>query len=509
MNGEEALKSLNGFYALAFYDRQLNRLVLARDLAGIKPLLVFEDDEKVCFASEMTGLTPFTKSFEINPTTLNQYFSLTYTAAPETIANRVNALMPGEVRVYEDKGCVSSTYLKTKTSEFKQSYSVACDQLEELLSESVARRMVSDVPLGTFLSGGLDSSIIAALAKRNKSDLKTFSVGFDHPYFNESNYSSEVSKHIDSHHFEIIISKNDFKQSFTHFLDALDQPFADSSAFAMYLLAKKTKEEVTVALSGDGADELFAGYRKHMAAFRASNFGSGKQSVIQVLAKISKPIPEKRAGKFGDFARKIKRLNRGLDLGEEDRYWFWCQFITKEDRESLLKHGFVDIKYPYDWGNRGFQDHLLADQQLVLPNDMLKKVDAMSMAHGLQVRTPFLDRSVIEFAQSIPTDYKINRKHGKRILRDTFSDLLPKSILTRSKKGFEIPLAYWLEDEIVEQFQSDRFSKDYLIKQDLFNVEYVMYLKKDLKSAIQGDRIYLVWALIVFQFWWDKQQKKS
>ena len=154
--------------------------------------------------------------------------------------------------------------------------------------------------------------------------------------------SSEVSKHVDSHHFEIIISKNDFKQSFTHFLDALDQPFADSSAFAMYLLAKKTKEEVTVALSGDGADELFAGYRKHMAAFRASNFGSGKQSVIQVLAKISKPIPEKRAGKFGDFARMIKRLNRGLDLGEEDRYWFWCQFITKEDRESLLKHGFVD-----------------------------------------------------------------------------------------------------------------------------------------------------------------------
>ena len=140
---------------------------------------------------------------------------------------------------------------------------------------------------------------------------------------------------------------------------------------------------------------------------------------------------------------------------------------------------------------------------------MLKKVDAMSMAHGLEVTTPFLDRSVIEFAQSIPTDYKINRKHGKRILRDTFSDLLPKSISTRSKKGFEIPLAYWLEDEIVEQFQSDRFSKDYLIKQDLFNVEYVMYLKKDLKSAIQGDRIYLVWALIVFQFWWDKQQKKS
>ncbi|MGB1104815.1 MAG: asparagine synthase (glutamine-hydrolyzing) [Crocinitomicaceae bacterium] len=507
--GEDGLEKINGFYAFAFYDNQEDRLILARDKAGIKPLLYLENKEMVCFASEMTSIRVLNNNLNIDKTALNLYFSLTYTAAPNTIYDQIKVMLPGEVRVYEKKSEVQSQTLFVNHSKYKGTYEEACELLKEKLTGSVHRRMVADVPLGTFLSGGLDSSIVSAIAKEHKIDLKTFSIAFDHPYFNESKYSTEVSKYIESQHHEYLIDKQLFRASFRNFLDALDQPFADSSAFAMYLLAQKTKREVYVVLSGDGADELFAGYRKHQAMHIQNQWEPFKKSSFSVLAAIMRPFPQSRDSKFGEFNRKLQLMANGVSLPEKDRYFKWCQFVSDSDRKNLLGNSYEFIQYPYKWEGGGLEAGLDADQKLVLPNDMLKKVDAMSMAFGLEVRTPFLDAEVISFANSLPLNFKIHKKQGKRILRDTFKEMIPNSISTRSKKGFEIPLAYWLGEELEEQFESERFSSKYIKEQGLFDVDFIENLKCNLNTALSGDRIYIVWALIVFQFWWEKQQKNQ
>jgi asparagine synthase (glutamine-hydrolysing) len=502
--GKAGLDDLNGFYALAFYDQEENTLILARDPVGIKPLLVSEAESRVCFASEMKAMLPLVRDRSLNLKGLNQYFSLTYSAAPETVLKGIEALLPGEIRVYQERQQQSFMMRKPQPKKRVDNYEDACGQLKSLLSESVELRLIADVPVGTFLSGGLDSSIISALAKRNKPDLETFSVGFDHPYFNEQKYADEVARHINSHHNTILIDKVSFQENFDRFLKSLDQPFADSSAFAMFLLAEKTREKVSVALSGDGADELFGGYRKHMAAAHIRELGFGKKMALKSLKMALKPLPSSRSGKWGDLKRKMNRFEQGLNLAHPERHWFWCQFINDSARKMLLKPElYQSIKSPVIWSENDLNAELLADQSLVLPNDMLKKVDAMSMAHSLEVRTPFLDQSLVAFANQLPASFKLNHKEGKRILKDTFKDLIPETILQRKKKGFEVPLEFWLKDQLSEQFNRPIFSKDYLENQAVFNSDYIQHLKKNLDQALTGDHIYLIWSLIVFQNWWE------
>lgn len=511
--GVEGLKEINGFFALAFYDQIEERLILARDSAGIKPLLVAEDKHQVCFASEMSAIEAMIPQQKLNVAGINQYFALTYSVAPDTIFKEVEALKPGEVRVYDSTGRsnhqIHPEKRKTPTfSQHKMDYDSACKEVKHLLTESVKLRMVSDVPLGTFLSGGLDSSIISAIARQLKPDLETFSVGFDHPYFNETDYSDEVAKHIDSRHTKIMIGKEEFRENFSRFLKSLDQPFADSSAFAMFLLAERTSEKVTVALSGDGADELFGGYRKHLAAFHMRHFSPGKAFALQWLKLGLLPFKSSRSGRWGDLKRKVNRFDQGRKMSGMERYWHWCQFIPQESRKALLQpEMFAEIPYPFDWEQGGATPDLLADQQLVLPNDMLKKVDMMSMAHGLEVRTPFLDTSIITFANALPEQFMLNRKGGKRILKDGFKDLLPLSVINRSKKGFEIPLAYWLKEELAEQLNGDLFTKQYIEEQRIFNGRFIEELKKETNQALEGDQIFLIWSLIIFQNWWERRKK--
>ena len=502
--GKDGLHDLNGFFALAFYDQLENSLMLARDPIGIKPLLVSETNTQVCFASELNALLPLLEDEEVNRKGLNQFFSLTYSAAPETVLKGVEALLPGEIRVFQQNAKNSWRIEDQAKKLSNQTYDEACDQLKSLLTESVKQRLVADVPVGTFLSGGIDSSIISALAKQFKPDLETFSVGFDHPYFNEQIYSDQVAKHIKSHHNAILIDKLTFQENFERFLKSLDQPFADSSAFAMFLLAEKTREKVTVALSGDGADELFGGYRKHIASAQIRQLGFGKKMALKSLKMALTPLPESRSGKWGDLKRKVNRFHDGIELSHQERHWLWCQFINDSTRKMLLKPElYQTIKGPVIWSGDDLNAELMADQSLVLPNDMLKKVDAMSMAHGLEVRTPFLDRSVVSFANSLPASFKLNHKEGKLILKDSFKNLLPESILNRKKKGFEIPIEFWLKDQLSEQFNRPIFSKDYIENQGVFQMEYIHYLKKNLNQTLSGDHIYLIWSLIIFQNWWE------
>jgi len=368
--------------------------------------------------------------------------------------------------------------------------------------------MVADVPLGSFLSGGVDSSIISALAKDYKTDLKTFSVGFDHPFFDESKYADDVVKKIGSKHTKIMLGETDFKQNFEEFIDKIDEPFADSSAYAVYLLTKKTKENLTVALSGDGADELFGGYRKHHAEWMVQNSSSFKKNSVKTIAKITSKLVQSRSGKFGDLNRKIQKLAKGYSLPIQNRYWSWASFIDSQDKNLLLinKISLIPSKY-VSIETDSLNDYLVQDQKFILPNDMLLKVDMMSMANSLEVRTPFLDHNLVDFVNQLPSKFKVNKSGRKQILIDTFKDRLPESVYKRQKKGFEIPLQSWIGKNINEILFSELFSELYIQKQGLFSFPFINNLRNNWDNPKFGDKIYLIWTLLIFQNWWDKNIK--
>ena len=348
--------------------------------------------------------------------------------------------------------------------------------------------MMSDVPLGCFLSGGLDSSIIAALAIKNNPKLKTFSIGFDHNYFSECNYVDEVAQFIGSNHFKYILTQEDFKKNFSSFLHAIDEPYADSSAFAVYLLSKYVKEDVTVALSGDGADEVFGGYRKHFADFKIRKMKGSKKALLKLTAAGLKSFRSNRSDRWGELNRKVQKLNKGLLLDHQSRYIKWCQFIEEDGREKLLLHNFESIApsfNDFDWE------------------------DLISMANSLEFRTPFLDTKVVDFANSLPASYKIDENGGKRILKDAFKEILPTSVLNRSKKGFEIPIKQRLNDEIDKILNGPLFTNGYLKNQDLFKPEYINNLRLEWNQPNFGDKTYMVWALIVFQYWWNRNHASA
>jgi len=503
--GELALEKLNGFFAFGFYDERENTLLLARDRMGIKPLLIYEDTEKFIFSSTLDSLFEFDIPKEINFKALNNYFQYTYISAPQTILENTKKLEPGYYCKVTEKKITYKQYYLLNNNLKKQSYSSSKNELKQRLHQSVESRLIADVPIGCFLSGGVDSSIIAAIAKSKREKLNTFSVGFDHAYFNESAYAEMVANHIGSKHETFMLTKRDFQQNFNSFLDIIDEPFADSSAFAVYLLAKKTKGYVDVALSGDGADELFAGYRKHYAEWKITTLNKGSKYGISALSRLLKSVKINRSDRLGDFNRKLQKLNEGLNKNADQRYLDWCSFIPENARKNALIKSLNNEYLCSDLENiKGVNDVLLNDQKFVLPNDMLKKVDLMSMASALEVRTPFLDHHFVEFVNTLPSEYKLGKKGGKLILKETFFDDLPPAIFKRAKKGFEIPIHSWLQDELDEQFNRPIFSRSYLEEQNLFNPNEIYQLISDWRKNDFGDKIYIVWALIIFQHWWDK-----
>lgn len=503
--GERALQMLNGFFSFIFYDQELEKAMFARDRAGIKPLLIYEDDSKIILTSEMHSLFKFDidKTLDENP--LNLYLRLTYMPAPTAILKNAYKILAGQMGTITEEGLLLKDYYSIKRQrQTNMSFVDTADELRSKLNIAVQDRLVSDVSLGCFLSGGVDSSIISAIAKRQKDDLQTFSIGFDHKYFNETEYSQLAASHIGTQHHEFIIGKSQFEEEFENFLDAIDEPFGDSSSFAMFLLAKETRKEVTVALSGDGADELFGGYRKQMAELRLRSMNRLQKSIVKSSASLLKGRKESRSDRLGDFNRKVQKLTRGLDLSNEKRYFEWCCFVEELDVHGILKKKWRTTP---EWKGieiHDMSDFLIADQHMVLANDMLKKVDLMSMAHSLEVRTPFLDHNVIEFANSIPHDYKLKKNAGKLVLKYAFKDHLPKEILHRKKRGFEIPIQEWLGARIAAMLDSEMFSQEFIEEQGIFEYKPLRKLIKQINSTTFGEKIYLIWSVVVFQYWYKK-----
>lgn len=505
LDREKALPKLNGFFAFLFYDFERGDLLFARDRMGIKPLIMYEDGDKFLFGSEFDSFFQFNIEKSINASALNHYLGLTYIPAPHTLIERAFKVEPGHYGVVSEDQVSIKQYAEVRRNPFiKLNFTEAKSELRRRLSAAVEKRLVADVPIGSFLSGGVDSSVIASIAKEYKPDLKTFSVGFDHPFFDETTEAEQVAKHINSDHHTLTLGRDDFNEHFYNFLNAVDEPFADSSAFATYLLSKKTKEHVTVALSGDGADELFGGYNKHRALVRSMNISRRERFLLGASSTVLGLSAVNRSSKFGQLNRKIQKMKSGLNLDLQERYWHWCHFVSIESVLNILKQKYYRTIKWEGYMVQDVSDSLIADQQYVLPNDMLKKVDLMSMANSLEVRTPFLDPAVVDFANSIPLDYKLNLEQGKIILKETFKNELPENILFRQKKGFEIPLLDWLGDQLSDVLNSELFGQDFVEKQGVFEYDGLKKLIDKFGHKRLGDDIYLIWSLIIFQFWWKK-----
>ncbi len=535
--GENVLNKLNGFFAFAIHDKETDELFLARDRMGIKPLLVYQDQDAIVFGSEMKALMAFGIPRVIDKDSQFLYHQFNYTPYPETIFKNVVELEPGTwMRIVSTKVSTSlnqepdfpersrrveiGTYWsipKPTALKTKLTYEQAQQKLRELMEKSVQRRMISDVPLGSFLSGGIDSSIIATIAARQTNKLNTFSIGYaDEPLFDETHYAEAVAKNIGSNHTVFKLTNNDLYSDLHDVLNYIDRPFADSSALPVHILCRHTRKHVTVALSGDGADELFSGYNKHAAEFRARNLGL-KEQLVAALKPLWFLLPASRNSSHGNAVRQLQKLSEGVSLGAKDRYWNWASFWSTDQVDKLIRDKVDKVEQEKrksgltaGLGTTNDLDEVLyTDLHQVLRNDMLTKVDLMSMANSLEVRVPFLDHEIVEFACSLPEEYKITATIRKRILQETFRSDLPALLFKRPKHGFEVPLLNWFKGELNGLIKEDLLSKKLIEEQQIFNWPAIQSLINKLHSSDPGDSATHIWNLIVFQTWWKKYIRQS
>ncbi len=511
VQGETFLHELNGFFALAIHDAQEDTLLVARDRFGVKPLLWSQHEGRFLFCSELRGLQALGAPEKVDRLSLLQLLTYHYIAAPHSLLDGVHKLEPGHLLRVNAAGVTKEAWYDLPVAAKRvPAVKHPASHLRKLLDDAVRLRLIADVPVGTFLSGGLDSSIVSALAARHHPDLRTFSIGFaDDPYFDETRYAEEVARHIGSTHTTFRLSREDIAGAYVAFLDTIDEPFADSSALPAFILARETRGHVTVALSGDGADEVFGGYRKHQAELRHRAPGV-VEKVVTALGPLWRTLPRSRNTRLTDIFRQLDRFARAAQGDAAQRWLRYACFDTDGDGAALMPHtahpgALAGREEAMTEGLRrmpGMNGHLLTDVRTVLSNDMLHKVDITSMAHALEVRTPFLDRRVVEYAFSLPAEEKFTRGKGKALLHAAFGDLLPASILARRKQGFEVPLRDLILGPLSglanELLQRDRV--------EAAGLEWraISGIRQRLAGPSPGTAQATTHALLVYLSWWNR-----
>ncbi len=514
--GIEAVQRLNGFFAFAIYDSKIQTTYIVRDRFGVKPLVFFHNEEKLIFASELKALMSVCAPLKIDFASLQLYLRLTYLPPPYTIFEGVSKLVPGHYLKIENGICTDICYYELKYEKSSLSihdYPSTQKKLFNLFTEVIDDHIVSDVPVGCFLSGGIDSSIVTALASKHIDGIQTYSLGFkDSPYYDETKYAEIVAKMHSTNHTSFMLSTKDLYDSVFDMLDYIDEPFADSSALAMYVLSRETKKDVTIALSGDGADEVFGGYNKYLAEYNIQNKSALFKSLIKHTSFVWNTLPQSRSTYITDLFRKINKYSKTLRLSAKDRYWYLSTFTSSNIVNNLLATSkghkeYMEIKtnlLALINDKSDLNKMMLSDVSMVLSGDMVHKVDLMSMSNSLVVRPPFLDQRVMEFAFQLPVSFKIGNSTNKKILRDTFGDLLPKEILNRGKHGFEVPMNSWFKNEMKQYITDELFSESFIVSQGIFNFNEVKKLMQIVFNNKYHDYQALFWSLIVFQYWYKK-----
>jgi len=511
---QRCLDKLEGMFAFALLDKQLKKLFVVRDRFGEKPLYYTKNRDGFFFASELKALSEHYSKDRLSKTALNLFFSITYIPAPHTIYQDIYKLEQGHyLEVDKDGNFEQRKFYDIKqivqVNQSKQilDYQEAKKELRQLLFASVEERMISDVPLGSFLSGGIDSSIVSAImAKLSNQPIKTFSIGFKEKAYDESERAALVAKHIGSEHTLHILGHEDLLAVVDETLAYFDEPFGDSSAIPSMILAQKAREKVTVVLTGDCADELFGGYEKYLGKHYADHYIKYPTTIRSLFEAGVKLVPHTNL--TNHTLRKVKKVIKAAHQTPEKRYLALTSLgYQPEEKNNLLNTTYqedVSSNILSYFNHLGISDELtqtfFSDFNLVLEGDMLAKVDRSCMINSLEARVPFLDSKMVDFSFKLPHDFKLQGRNKKRILKDTFADLLPEETMSFSKKGFGIPIRLWFQNELKNELMEVLNTK-FIEKQGIFSTVYIKKLLQEHMSNWENHSSKL-WQLYVFQKWY-------
>jgi asparagine synthase (glutamine-hydrolysing) len=506
--GERCVKHLNGMFAIALWDAGRQELVLARDRFGKKPLYYTQLGEELLFASELKGLLehprcPNALDFD----SLARYLALEYVPTPRSIFAGVQKLPAGHLLRWRQGSVSVEQYWDLSFGQDRDRRSEAdyADELRTRLHEAVRRRLISDVPLGAFLSGGLDSSSVVAMmaSELPAGALKTFSIGFAEQSFDESDHARRVAEHFGTDHHAETFTADVMLELLPTIADALDEPFADASILPTYMLSRFTRQFVTVALGGDGADELLAGYPTFPADRVARMYRMPRLLHEHVIAQLADRLPVSTSNFSTDF--KIKQFARGALEPVGPRHAAWLGSFTPSEQGQLLDTSRLDPLAEYSAmfdqapTDNSVERVIYAYVKTYLQDDILVKVDRASMACSLEVRAPFLDVDLVEFLGGVPAQFKLRRLTTKQLLKRAMAELLPHGIATRPKKGFGIPVAEWLKGPLRDSLQ-DELSPERIRAQGIFNSGASDRLIAEHMSGRRDHRKQL-WTLYMFQLW--------
>lgn len=530
--GEACVNKLNGMFAFAIWDENENKLLLARDRLGIKPLYYCYRNGQFVFGSEIkaileSGICPRDISWQA----VYDYFSFLYVPHPQTIFEGIYQLPPGclltfspkigkiEIKRYWTIGMEEN--LTSRRMGEKNGYAESKTRLRELLTDSVKRRLISDVPLGVFLSGGIDSTILTGLMAENSSErIKTFTVLFTGEgvdFFNEKEYADAVKNVFDTEHHEITIDISN-PQELYDLVTCFDQPFGNPTFYLSYLISKYTREYVTVALSGAGGDELFAGYPRYRAIRYASFLNKIPKGIFKGVGKLLDFVPDN----FNKpTLRRLKLLFEGIDKDFAKQYLKWTYYFNDDSKNLLFAPDFwrrdklaatsanilpsqrIIAAYLNEFVSSTLCDSIqYVDINSFLVDNILEYTDKTSMAVALEVRVPFLDHRVVEESFRIPFEYKLRNGASKYILKDTFKGLIPPKNLRGRKRGFCPPLALWMRKGLDSYFDS-HLSRDYVKKEGIFKWDYIQFLREQHKRGKRDNSMEL-FGIIMFDVWYQR-----
>jgi asparagine synthase (glutamine-hydrolysing) len=512
--GNEVWNQLRGMFAVAIYDRNNKTLTLARDHMGIKPLFYYKSVDSFLFASEMRSITVH-PSFEkeINTQSVSDFLSLQFIPKPQTIYKGLLSLPPASFLVLKEGEISIKKYwtLKPGPSSPGLSRGDIAEKTLRLLKTSVKRRLMSDVPVGVLLSGGLDSSVIAALTNNMASDqVETFSIVFKEDSFDESPFSRLMARHLKTKHHEVVLTSNFILDSLENVSYHLEEPFCEGSAFPIYHICKTAKDYVTVILSGEGADEIFCGYEPYSALNLARYYKKLPNHFHQLFSSMVNrlPVSEKKVS----LDMKLKRFTSGVQFEPpKAHFWFRCSMNDDEKYEVLTKDFLGQLMRPkasvlyenhynamasYDILNK----IMATDCKMHLVDDLLLRADRMSMAHTMELRVPFLDIDLVNFAFSLPSSKKLGLLTNKIPLRDAVKGLIPDKIRLRPKKGLNMPYQKWFKEKGWQEILNDCLLPDNLKSIGFFNVEGVQKMLND-HVAKKKNNAHALWTMMNLVLW--------
>ncbi len=514
--GAECVKEFNGMFAFAIFDEKRNQIFLARDRMGEKPLYYYFNGDRFIFASEIKAiLEDESLPRVIEPQGMINYFTFGHSVAPDTIYKGIKKLLPGHYLVFNNNKINIQKYWDSSPSndledKGEQYYK---QKTGELFEKAVKDRLISDVPLGVFLSGGLDSSaVVAMMAKNQVKPLKTFSVGFDIPgqEFNELSDARTVADHFKTEHHELVLKESDLVDAINTLVYHFDEPFGDAAGFPVFFLSRFAKNNVTVALTGEGGDEIFGGYRRYVVEGNIK-----KLFLLRVL--LSGSLAGKMVNSLPKL-RKTKKLINSLAISDDLlRYASWISFFSEDMKKQLFKGssfaaGIDSLKmykqYFSTCDSRYWPGKIMyLDQKIILPDGYLEKVDKTSMASGLETRAPILDHNLVEFANSIPSKYKVRGLATKYIFREAMKEVLPQEIIKKRKHGFSVPTNPWFRGKLKSYLFEVIFDKK-TRERGYFNYEYIERLYNLYQNSSQPLDSQL-WLLLNFELWHRRFMDKN